>query len=119
MLYRLRKVNQKWRQYSNMLIDENRWRAHRYGIDQGLIDFGVGKVVDYPQLLEEILGLIREDAKALGCTREVNHARRIIKRGTSAHRQIAVYESVLEKGMSPEIATVNVVQWLIRETIKF
>ena len=119
MLYRLRKNNQKWRQYSNMLIDENRWRAHRYGIDQGLIDFGVGKVVDYGQLLEEILGLIREDAKALGCTREVNHARRIIKRGTSAHRQIAVYESSLEKGESAETATVKVVQWLIRETINF
>jgi carboxylate-amine ligase len=119
MLYRLRKNNQKWRQYSNMLLDENRWRAHRYGIDQGLIDFGVGKVVDYGQLLEEILGLIREDAKALGCTREVNHARRIIKRGTSAHRQIAVYESSLEKGESAETATEKVVQWLIRETLNF
>ena len=117
MLYRLRKSNQKWRRYSNMLIDENRWRAHRYGIDQGLIDFGSGKVVPYPHLLEEILGLIREDAKALGCTREVNHARKILKRGTSAHRQIARFESAIESGCSTKQALEKVVNWLVKETM--
>lgn len=91
MLFRLRTKNQKWRKYSNMLIDENRWRAHRYGIDQGLIDFGVGKVVDYAQLLSEILTLIKPDAEAAGCLSEVNHAKTIIKRGTSAHRLLDNY----------------------------
>src|SRR5512132_1625802 len=45
MLYRLRRGNQRWRLYYYMLIAENRWRAKRYGIDEGLVDFGKGEVV--------------------------------------------------------------------------
>ena len=119
MLYRLRLENKKWRIYSNMLIDENRWRAHRYGIDQGLIDFGVGQVVDYSQLLEEILGHIRVDAKELGCVKEVNHARKIVKRGTSAHRQLHKYYKSIESGKSHATAIKNVVDWLRKETLCF
>jgi carboxylate-amine ligase len=119
MLYRLRSRNQKWRKYSNMLLDENRWRAHRYGIDQGLIDFGRGEVVEYSGLLSEILSLIKEDAREAGCLAEVNHAKKIVKRGTSAHRQLKVYRSAMEKGMSHELATKKVVDWLRKETLNF
>ena len=45
MLWRLKTHNQRWRQYSAMLIAENRWRAQRYGLDEGLVDFGKGKIV--------------------------------------------------------------------------
>ena len=119
MLYRLRTRNQKWRKYSNMLLDENRWRAHRYGIDQGLIDFGRGEVVDYAGLLSEILILIKEDASEAGCLAEVNHAKTIVKRGTSAHRQLNVYNSALEKGMPHEQAIKKVVDWLRKETLNY
>jgi len=119
MLYRLRQSNQRWRQYSNWLIDENRWRAHRYGIDDGLIDFGRGEIVDYSVLLDEILFLIREDAEALDCTREIKHARTILKRGTSAHRQLKVYYHAIEQGRSEQDAMKKVVDWLRRETLKF
>ena len=44
-LYRLRRDNQRWRIYPHMLVKENRWRAQRYGYDQGLVDFGKGEVV--------------------------------------------------------------------------
>ena len=117
MLFRLRSNNLKWRRYSNMLIDENRWRAHRYGIDQGLIDFGIGEIVPYSDLLSEILGLIKEDADESGCLKEVNHARNIIKRGTSAHRQMRTYKQALEKGSSHDEALKKVVDWLRRETL--
>ncbi|MCY3769173.1 MAG: carboxylate-amine ligase [Gammaproteobacteria bacterium] len=119
MLFRLRTANQEWRIYPNMLIDENRWRAHRYGIDQGLIDFGIGKVVDFSQLLEEMLVLIHEDASEAGCLDEVSHARKIIRRGTSAHRQLAVFNESLEHGDDHKTAMKKVVNWLIAETMQF
>ena len=118
MLHRLRLANQRWRQYSTWLLDENRWRAHRYGIDNGLIDFGHGAIVPYPELLDEILEHIREDAEALGCAAEVKHARTIIRRGTSAHRQLKVYYRALERGQSPQAALAAVVRWLRKETLR-
>jgi carboxylate-amine ligase len=118
MLYRQRLSNKRWRQYSNWLIDENRWRAHRYGIDSGLIDFGCGKIIEYPQLLDEIFLHIKEDAEALDCVKEVKHARTILKRGTSAHRQLRVYYSAIEKGKSEQAALKGVVDWLRKETLR-
>ncbi|HSO41430.1 MAG TPA: carboxylate-amine ligase, partial [Rhodospirillales bacterium] len=64
MLVRLRRENQRWRAYDNMLIEENRWRAKRYGIDEGLIDFGKGEVVPCADLVEELIELTKEDAEA-------------------------------------------------------
>ena len=117
MLYRLRTKNQKWRKYSNMLLDENRWRAHRYGIDQGLIDFGIGQVVNYADLLGEILTIIEQDAIEAGCLKEINHAKTIISRGTSAHRQLVVYKNALAKDGCHELAIKRVVDWLRKETL--
>ena len=76
--------------YDRFLINENRWRAQRYGMSEGLIDFGRGALVPYPQLLEELLALVRSDAEALGCLAEVEAARSIVARGTSADRQEAL-----------------------------
>jgi carboxylate-amine ligase len=119
MLYRLRTKNQKWRTYSKMLINENRWRAHRYGTDQGLIDFGIGKVVPYSGLLNEILSLIKEEAKEAGCLKEINRAKQIVKNGTSAHKQLGVYKKALGNGLSHDVAIKKVVDWLRIETLKF
>jgi carboxylate-amine ligase len=117
MLYRLRLNNQRWRVYSPMLIDENRWRAQRYGTDQGLVDFGRGEVVPFPDLVEEILALVEDDARALGCSTEVAHARTILERGTSAHRQLATYEAALGDGAEPVEALRAVVDVLIADTL--
>ena len=87
MLYRLKKNNQRWREYSSFLIQENRWRAQRYGIDKGLIDFGQGTMVEFPELMDELIELITEDAEFFGCMDEINHIRTILERGTSAHQQ--------------------------------
>jgi carboxylate-amine ligase len=74
MLFRLRRSNQRWRTYARMLLMENRWRAMRYSFDEGLVDLGRGAIVPHAENLGELIELIREDAEALGCTAEVEHA---------------------------------------------
>lgn len=118
MLWRLRRDNQRWRIYARMLIDENRWRAQRYGIDEGLVDFGKGRVVPYADLLDELLDLTAEDAEALSCTAEIRQARRILERGTSAHQQVRVYNETLARGATREEALHAVVDRLIAETVE-
>jgi carboxylate-amine ligase len=115
-LYRLRLDNQRWRRYNRMLINENRWRAMRYGSDEGLLDLAKGKLVEFQQLLEEILEQIGEDAAYFGCEAEVAHARTIIDRGTSAHQQVAVHEAALAAGRTEEQALQDVVSFLVKTT---
>ncbi len=116
MLHRLRRNNQSWRTYPVFLLEENRWRAQRYGLQGSLFDFGRGELVPYADLLEEILVIIREDAVALGCLDEVLGARRILAEGTSADRQLAWFGRALAAGASRQEALEAVVDQLIVET---
>jgi len=116
LLYRLRRKNQRWRHYPPFLIRENRWRAQRYGIGEGLVDFGKGAVVAFPMLLEELFDLVAEDAAYFGCAAEIAHARTILQRGTSADRQLARYDEVMKLGGSEQAALVAVVDGIIAET---
>ena len=118
MLYRLRRENKRWRAYSRILIEENRWRAQRYGLDEGLVDFGKGAVVSYRALLDEMIELVREDALAMDCLEEVEAARDIVRRGTSAHRQLATWREAQGAGRSEEDAMRAVVDELIEETVE-
>lgn len=118
MMYRLRGLNQRWRSYSPFLIMENRWRAQRYGVTNGLIDFGKSELVPFRDLLDEILALIREDAEALNCRVEVEHTRLIVERGTSAERQVAAYEAAIAAGRKDSEALQAVVDLLIEETVR-
>jgi glutamate---cysteine ligase / carboxylate-amine ligase len=117
MLYRLRRQNQRWRHYPPFLVRENRWRAQRYGIEQGMVDFGKGEVVPFATLLEELFELVAEDAAYFGCTAEVAHARTIVARGTSADRQLARYDAVKKLGGSEQAALVAVVDGIMEETL--
>lgn len=117
MLWRLRRQNQRWRSYANMLLAENRWRAQRYGIDGKLIDYGKGRMVPYADLIEELLESIMPDAEDLGCLQEVQHARTILKRGTSAHWQRNTYKKAIANGGTPDEATKEVVDMLIQRTM--
>jgi glutamate---cysteine ligase / carboxylate-amine ligase len=116
MLYRLRRANQSWRIYPNMLIAENRWRAMRYSFDERFLDLAKGELVDFATLLDELIALVSEDAEALGCAREVQHARTILARGTSAHRQLAIYDEARQRGASDREALRAVVNFLVAET---
>jgi carboxylate-amine ligase len=116
MLFRLRRSNQTWRQYPLFLLAENRWRAQRYGVKGTLFDLGKGELVPFGDLVEELLVMLREDAEALSCVAELEHARTIVARGTSADRQVAHYAKLLSQGLSPPNALKGVVDHLIAET---
>ena len=117
MLWRLRRQNQRWRRYANMLIRENRWRAQRYGSDGELIDFGIRRMVPFADLLEELLEMTRPDAEHFGCLTEIGHTRSILTHGTSARRQVQTYEAGLAEGLAPEAAIKAVVGQLVEETV--
>lgn len=116
MLHRLRRRNQRWRDYAHMLVYENRWRAIRYGSGGGMLDLARGEIRPYADLLEEILELIREDAEAMGCVAEVEHSREILRRGSSADEQLRVYYRAIEQGADKEEALRAVVDRLIEAT---
>jgi carboxylate-amine ligase len=117
MLFRLRQENQRWRVYSRMLLKENIWRAQRYGVSESLIDFGIGELVPFPDLAEELGELVGEDVRRLDCVEEVAHIHEIIQRGTSADRQRAVYREAVSSGADNREALVAVVDFLIEETV--
>jgi carboxylate-amine ligase len=101
-----------------VLIAENRWRAMRYSFDEQLLDLARGELVPFTQMAEELIALVREDAEALGCVREVEYIRTILQRGTSAHRQIQTYDGARVAGASEREALQAVVDFLIRETAR-
>jgi carboxylate-amine ligase len=116
MLYRLRRENKSWRRYPRMLIAENRWRAMRFGSDATLLDLARGELVPFSELMEELLVIIREDAEALDCLKEIEHVRTILKRGTSAHQQMDVYQTARLQGATDSEALSAVVGWLVKVT---
>lgn len=115
MLWRLRTRNQRWRLYDRFLIAENRWRAQRYGIDEGLIDFGRGEIVSMNELVNELVELLAEDAEVLGCTDALEHTRTILERGTSSNRQRAVRKAAEASGADHTDQMRAVVDHLIEE----
>jgi carboxylate-amine ligase len=116
MLYRLRRQNQRWRQYRAFLVQENRWLAQRYGFERGLLDLGKAKIIPFKELLHELVELVSEDVEYLDCRKEIRHAYTILQRGTSADRQLATYKNAIEGGKSGSDALSMVVDELIAET---
>ncbi len=90
MLWRLKTKNQRWRTYDRFLIGENRWRAQRYGMKEGLIDFGRAEIVPFADLVEELIELVAEDAGILRSTEELLRMQDMCAAGSSADRQRAV-----------------------------
>ncbi len=117
MLYDLKCHNRRWREYSSMLIQENRWRAKRYGIDNGLIDFGTGSIVPFSELLDELIAILSPAARELRCLDEVLAARSIVEDGTSSHRQLKLYEQSVAEGADHDEALRAVVAFLVEETV--
>ena len=91
-LYKLLRQNTTFRVYRRRLLDENRWRASRYGIDGKLIDFGKETEVDERSLLGELLEFVSTEVSELGTQKEIGHIERIIREGTGADRQLAAFE---------------------------
>jgi len=91
-LHRLYKSNQSWRIYRRVLIEENKWRAARYGIEGKLIDFGKEAEVPMKTLIPELLELVDDVVDDLGSRSAVNYIHTILSEGTSAERQLRVYQ---------------------------
>ena len=91
-LYKLLRQNTTFRVYRRRLLDENRWRASRYGIDGKLIDFGRETEVETRSLLNELLEFVSTEVDELGSKSEMAHIERIMREGTGADRQLAVWE---------------------------
>ena len=90
-LWKLRRDNMTFRVYPSDLIEENKWRAVRYGLDGRLIDFGKGEERPARDLIRELLEWFVDDVlDELGSRAEVAAAFRILEEGSSADRQLAV-----------------------------
>jgi glutamate---cysteine ligase / carboxylate-amine ligase len=91
-LTRLIEKNLGFRLYRRMLIQENKWRAVRYGLDGMMIDFGKQKEVPTKDLVRELLDFVDDVLDDLGSRKEVEHIHTILERGTSADDQLRVYQ---------------------------
>jgi carboxylate-amine ligase len=107
-LFRLRERNLGFRRYHRALIEENKWRAARWGIDGKLIDFGKREEVPMRDLAVELLAFVDDVVDDLGSRREVEYVQKILSDGTSAERQVQVYQ---QTGDLRAVA-----QWLVQET---
>jgi glutamate---cysteine ligase / carboxylate-amine ligase len=93
-LWRMRYDNTTFRVYPADLIEENKWRAVRFGLEGNLIDFGKEQERPAMDLIHELLEWFIDDVvDDLGSRAEVEYAYRIMKEGSSADRQLAVYEA--------------------------
>jgi carboxylate-amine ligase len=90
-LARLRERNLGFRIYHRALIEENKWRAARWGLEGKLIDFGRRREVPMRELAIELLEFVDDVVDELGSRREVEYVRRILAEGTSAERQVRIY----------------------------
>lgn len=108
-LYILHRKNMSWRNYSRALIEENKWRAVRYGLDGRLIDFGKSSEVPTRELIVELLDFVDEAAGLLGTRAALAPIRDILTNGTSADRQLEIFKKSGD--------TKAVVDYLMAETM--
>jgi carboxylate-amine ligase len=108
-LWKLRRDNMTFRVYPAALIEENKWRAVRYGLDGKLIDFGKRQELPARDLIRELLEWFLQDTiDELGSRHEVEYTYRILEDGSSADRQLATFQQTGDLKA--------VVDQLIRET---
>ena len=107
-LYKLKKQNMSFIIYTRALINENKWRASRYGLEGKLIDFGKQEEVSLQALIPELLDFVDDVVDELGCRQAIEYIPVMLKNGTGADRQLAVYNQT--KSLQ------DVVDFIIRET---
>lgn len=108
-LYKLMRQNLGFRIYRRALINENKWRAARYGIEGKMIDFGKQEEIDFRVLIMELISFISDVVDDLNSWEEVNYALQMLQNGTGADRQLAVWDGTQE-------GLLKVVDYIIEET---
>jgi carboxylate-amine ligase len=91
-LHKLMRQNMTFRVYRRRLIDENRWRASRYGIDGKLIDFGQQCETETRSLIHELIEFIAKEVDEFGTANEIAYIESMLKSGTGADRQLEVWQ---------------------------
>lgn len=91
-LYKLRTQNLNFMNYHRALINENKWRAGRYGIEGKMIDFGLEKEVETKLLMAEFVDFVDDVLDDLGSREEVEYIFKMLENGTGADRQLKVFE---------------------------
>ena len=91
-LHKLLTQNLSFRTYRTRLINENRWRASRYGLDGKLIDFGKSTEVPTRELVEELLDFVDDVVDELGSREDIDYIRQMMRLGTGADRQLEVFK---------------------------
>jgi len=91
--WKLRQRNITFRVYRRDLINENKWRAARYGLDGKLIDFGKKTELPARALIRELLDMLGEEIDELGIAKEIEPVFRMLEVGTSADRQLRVFDA--------------------------
>ncbi|MGA9768640.1 MAG: carboxylate-amine ligase [Blastocatellia bacterium] len=109
-LYKLYRMNMGFRLYRRALIQENKWRAVRWGLDGKLIDFGKQKEVPVRDLIHELLDFVDDVVDELGSRKEIEYIYTILENGTSADRQLKKFEETKDLN--------TVVDQLILETME-
>ncbi|WP_373074134.1 glutamate-cysteine ligase family protein, partial [Zeaxanthinibacter enoshimensis] len=109
-LIKLHRKNQSFRTYRRVLINENKWRAGRYGMEAKLIDFGKEAEVPFKSLMIELLDFIDDVVVDMGCRAEVNYVYQMLEQGSGADRQLNVFRETGD--------LVKVVDYIICETSK-
>src|SRR3974390_2670397 len=107
-LHRLYTGNMGWRTYHRALIEENKWRAARYGIEGKMIDFGKEQEVPMRSLIPELLELVDDVVDDLGSRGAIEYIHTILNEGRSAERQLRVFQQTGDLK--------NVVRHLVAET---
>jgi carboxylate-amine ligase len=92
-IWKLRRDNLTFRMYPAALIEENKWRAVRYGLDGKLMDLGKECELPARDLVRELIEwFIADVIDELGSRQEIEYAFRILDEGSSADRQVATFE---------------------------
>jgi carboxylate-amine ligase len=113
-----RTVNARLGPSERALAKENKWRVQRFGLAADLIDpFGEPVAADFPSLARRLAELVLPHAEALDCVAEVEHVGKILVRGTSADRQLGLFERARADGLAPTPALARVKTWLKQETL--
>ncbi len=110
-------LNARFDAVGRAVAEENKWRAQRYGTAATFVDERTRVARAVADIVSETLALIREDTDTLDCTQEAEHALEILRRGSSADEQIAVYRKARDQGANRGRALKDVVLWLQQTTI--
>lgn len=102
--------------HTRRLVDENRWRAKRDGMEAAFIDERDGALRPLRDWLDELLAITAPDRAALGADVALRRLPTLLARGTSAHAQLEVHAQAREAGATHDEALRAVVDWLIART---